>query len=359
MSLSVVHNPDEWLWKDLVGRNRSVIYDTWPWQQCLERRFGNIRVRRFAVVENGVPTGGVTLFQTESFLTGKRLTTDPFHLTGSTFVETETQMEALVRAVSAWAEQAGIDSVEWTLASNRFRSIFERFGFYGDPYYFHPTLSLGNSYDEIFRGYKKQFRINLGNTHKRLDSDAAIRFHTTASRQTLENVHRLLLSETKKRYCNLVPPLSFFSDLRTRFEPGGQFRIYTVCRHGKIIAADLILIHNDTAHYGWSAVDSRFRDLSLASYLLDRIIRSFYDTDSKIRYLDLGPVSPLSEGLYFFKSRWGADFKRPHRFRRNISGKPIRQLDASEKMGTARKSIRYIPDILFRVIVNKCYKYLV
>jgi hypothetical protein len=359
MSLSVLHNPDECIWKDLVDRNRSVIYDTGSWQQCLERRFGNIRGQRFVVIENGVPTGGVTLFQTESFLTGKRLTTAPFHLTGSTFAETEIQMDALVREVSAWAEHAGIDAVEWTLASDRFRTIFKRRGFDMDPYYFYPVLSLGNSYDETFRGYKKQFRTNLRNTVKNLDSDAAIRFQTASSREVLESVYRLMLSETKKRYCNLVPPLSFFTGLRTRFEPGGQFRIYTVCRHGKIIAADLILIHNDTVHYGWSAVDSRFRDLSMASYLLDRIIRSFYDADSKIRYLDLGPVSPHSEGLYFFKSRWGADFKRPYRFRRNISGKPIRQLDASEKMGTARKSIRYIPDILFRVIVNQCYKYLV
>ena len=359
MSLSVLHNPDERIWKDLVDRNRSTMYDTWPWQQSLEMRFSNIRARRFVVVEKGVPTSGVTLFQTESFLTGKRLTTDPFHLTGSTFVETETQMEALVREVSAWAEHAGIDAVEWTLSSDRFRIIFERRGFDVDQYYFFPILSLGNSYEETFRGYKKQFRTNLRNTVKNLDSDAAIRFQKASSREALESVYRLLLSETKKRYCNLVPPLSFFTDLRTRLEADDQFRIYTICRHGKIIAADLILIHKDTAHYGWSAVDYGFRDLSIASYLLDRIIRSFYDVDSKIRYLDLGPVSPHSEGLYFFKTRWGADFKRPYRFRRSISGKPTRQLDASEKMGTARKSVRYIPDIFFRGIVNQFYKYLV
>jgi len=359
MSLSVLHNPDERIWKELVDRNRSVMYDTRPWQQSLEMRFSNIRVRRFVVVEKGVPTSGVTLFQTESFLTGKRLTTDPFHLTGSTFVETETQMEALVREVSAWADHAGIDAVEWTLSSDRFRTLFKRRGFDVDQYYFYPVLSLGNSYDETFRGYKKQFRTNLRNTVKKLDSDAAIRFQTASPREALESVYRLLLSETKKRYCNLAPPLSFFTDLRTRLGADDQFRIYTICRHGKIIAADLILIHKDTAHYGWSAVDSGFRDLSMASYLLDRIIRSFYDTDSKIRYLDLGPVSPHSEGLYFFKSRWGADFNRPYRFRRSISGKPIRQLDASEKMGAARKWIRYIPDIFFRGIVNQCYKYLV
>ena len=70
MSHTLVHNPDEPLWKRLVDRNRSVIYDTWPWQRSLETCYGNIRARRFVLTEDNTPTAGVTLFEAKRFLTG-------------------------------------------------------------------------------------------------------------------------------------------------------------------------------------------------------------------------------------------------------------------------------------------------
>lgn len=95
-----------------------------------------------------------------------------------------------------------------------------------------------------------------------------------------------------------------FSALADTFEAGTEYQIYLAKKDGQVAAALLLLFYNNTVEYFTPVVKSEFRGDQPLSLL---IFESMYAALQKgFKYWNWGGTWLTQEGVYRFKSRWGA-----------------------------------------------------
>ena len=359
MNIDILNATDNSLWDTFVKESDSTVYDTCLWQNALQFTFDNIQNHRYVIKDHRTILAGISLFETQGFLSARKLINDPFHLYNTVLCRNEDHFVALIEYLTTLAKRNYIDYVELVAADDRFAAAFRRYGFRQSQYYYVPLLKLTESYNETFKNYKKQFRTNLRKIVSNIEKDSNFEFVNATSEESLRQFSRILLLECKNKHYNFPPPFKLFKRL---FEAPNQLidvQLYSITYRNKIVAGSIILFHKNTAYYAWSAVDLKLEPKAVATYLLDRVIQSLFKNNRKITLFNLGLVSPYNKGLLFFKSRWGCKMTRPYVFTLNLNSKPFVRLDASKSMLKARTLVKYIPAPVFGKMAGIFYKYLV
>jgi hypothetical protein len=357
--VTILSGANDASWVEFLHRSRSHFFDTTLWSSSLIDLFSNIKSYRLAAINHDQIVGGLALFQTSSFISGRKLINAPFHLSSSLLVNDAGIFEKMIARIVTLARETDVDHVELTIPPCPFADFALTAGFDSSVNYFTPTIYLGNTYEETFLNYKKQFRTNLRKIRLDIGGIGDVRCVLLDSIKELKEFYEILAMEYKNKHYNLPPPFKLIRKLWETCEGIQEVLVYGLRAGRRLVAGNLILVHKDVAHYAWSAADSGFQDLAVSTYLLDVVIRSFYDRDRKVRYFNLGPVSPHNRGLCFFKSRWGAEFVRPNVYTLNLKGKSITKLDSERGAGPARRMIRFLPRAGFGVVTDLFYKYLV
>jgi hypothetical protein len=121
-------------------------------------------------------------------------------------------------------------------------------------------------------------------------------------------------------------PLHFFSLVRKVFRAGEDYRLFTASIDGARVAALLLFYYRDTVEYFTPVVDDSARSCQVLSALIHHAMRDAAKRD--YRQWNWGGTWKSQEGVYRFKSRWGAKDHRYAYYSKIINAKLL-QIDLS------------------------------
>jgi lipid II:glycine glycyltransferase (peptidoglycan interpeptide bridge formation enzyme) len=88
---------------------------------------------------------------------------------------------------------------------------------------------------------------------------------------------------------------------------GNNFRIYVAENNGVKVAGILILLYKNTIEYFTPVVETDYKDKQVLSALIFETMITLFKEGYKI--WNWGGTWPTQDGVYRFKSRWGAEDK--------------------------------------------------
>lgn len=342
-------------WDSFENSAGSTFFNTRLWCSTLLQSYSNIEPCWVQPLKS-FHTGGILLFKVKSLFTGTRLTTVPFHCYSETIGNDEQQMETQIKAILEYCREFRISQVEISSIHHQFDSIFKKNGFSISDYYISPVIELNRSYPSVCSRYKKHFAANLLYSKRKIEKSLQLEFMDASPKEYLHHFYRLLLHQHKTKHNNLLPPESFYRNLFQADKTGANAKLFILRDRGKVIAGAVLLLHQKTAYYGWSASDMKYEKWSVSTYFLDRIIEFF--CEAGYSHFDLSPVSPLNEGLVFFKTRWGSQLIRPHIYTYCFREKVHQTLDEARDYKTIRRLLRFLPNPFYRLLTFFGYKHL-
>lgn len=343
-------------WYAIDNSPKTTFFNSNLWDNALQQSFSNVSCNFISSASVPLSNNGITLYEINSLLTGKRLTTFPFHSFSELIVDNADEMERIIQNTISYARKKNIHRIEISALTRKYDQLFQKYGFYTNRYYFLPILELQESYAALCSKYKKNFLNNLTYIKRKIKKELQLEFVVSNETENLSGFYKLLLHEHKKKHSNIPPPFDFLKNLMDMDKTGQSTKLFVLKENGSIVAGALILFHENTAHYGWSAVDLNYEKWSVLTYLVDRVIE--YLCDSGVESFCLGPVSPHNKGLLFFKSRWGAKFYQPHVYTLLTGNQTNKALDEAKDFKTCRKFVHYLPDFIFNILIKKVYKHL-
>ena len=107
-------------------------------------------------------------------------------------------------------------------------------------------------------------------------------------------------------------PREFFYSIPKFFEPGRDFNLFIASCQNKKIAALLVFYFKDTVEYYTPVIVHDYRDSQVLSYLIYQVMIDSFEKG--FRCWNWGGTWKSQEGVYRFKSRWGAVDKHYYYF---------------------------------------------
>lgn len=139
---------------------------------------------------------------------------------------------------------------------------------------------------------------------KGLGSDLV--FGHESSREALEALYRLH-ENNMQALGGVVKPASFFHALAETMEYDSDYRIYVArVASGQIVSAMLLLYHGSYVEYFVPATDPEWRSSQPLSGLIYHAMRDAV-VEKKSKTWNWGGTWLTQDGVYRFKSRWGAE----------------------------------------------------
>lgn len=360
VTVRVLGKGEDTLWYRFVDREDSFLYDTPLWHAALLKTFRNFRHHTIVGTTEGAIVSGLSLFETRSPLRGHTLTNAPFKFPGSAFFSNVIDVAPFIEDLLSLGRTLDVDTIELILHSDALSDILQGYGFQQTLHHFFPTIPLRQTYDDTFSHYKERFRTKIRRLKEAFENNTDYEFGSGLSLESLRELYSLLFLEAKKKHHNIPPPFDLFRTFRELAGGTGNVELFFLRYKKKMIAADIVCYHQNTAYYCWGAVDLGFEAISVGTYLLDRIIRSFYLTNRNVTSFDLGLTSPENKGLCLFKSRWGAVFSRPAAYTLRLRGRPSRPSRQTLRNNPLMQGlITYMPNSFLRFLSNHIYRYLV
>lgn len=105
-----------------------------------------------------------------------------------------------------------------------------------------------------------------------------------------------------------IPPYSFYELMLDKLKPKNMIKIHNVSFNNEVIGGSLSLVFKDNVTFRYAKVIKKYQDL-YPHYLLHwmRIKESKY---LGYKYIDLGGIpNDTTNGIYFFKTRWGGEIR--------------------------------------------------
>jgi len=342
-------------WKEFLSHNSgSSIFNTLPWLHLLQKSCSFSFHCITAKEENSV-VGGITLFQTNSLLFGKKLVTNPFSIYSSLLEDNAETTKKIIDKVLELALQLGVKTIELrtfdevpqeAFADNRWKHFQNRII---------PVLTLKESYEETYKNYKRQFKTNLQKQKSVIADSPDFFIGETKEPADIKAFHGVLLKLYRDKHHAFPHPFSFFENLIATL-PNGSFRFYVAKHKEKVVAGIFVLIYRDKAYYFWSAADDNYNHLGISSVLLDKIIQDFHECG--VKSFDLGVTNPGNDNLLFFKTRWGSTVTKPHFYHLSLVGSEYKDLGAEGTPGLCRRLLRFIPLPIYAFITDRLHKHL-
>ena len=126
----------------------------------------------------------------------------------------------------------------------------------------------------------------------------------------LYNIHR----ENMDQINGIAKPKEFFNQLNIIFDYDKDFRIYTAkTKREEIVSCLLLFYFKDHVEYFTPAVETKWRQSqALSGLIFNAMLDAIREKNSKL--WNWGGTWETQDGVYRFKSRWGADDKKYNYF---------------------------------------------
>lgn len=319
----------------------STVYHAFGWRRVFGETF---RYRSWYLVardSSGV-VGCLPLFLVRSPI-GRRLVSVPFRDRGGPLWSTPSAFSALIEGARRIAGEERASSVELKTVTHYPDDLSNHSGLTEHRYWVRSVVDLRPLNADILRE-----RIGPKTRNMIRQAEAAgLAFRDETGEGNALRTWYTLFVETQKRH-GLPPfPPTFFQSMFEELTPDGDARLFVVRRGGEALAATIILLHKQTAIYGYSASAEgsqifRPNDFMLF-YAIGWLMEHRYDE------FDLGSDAPGQQTLLFFKNKWLAvqsviplyTLGRYHRAESDSS-------DARYRV--VRKAFRYLPSPLLRLV---------
>ena len=282
----------------------SSIYHTFAWRRIIEQTYG---YRPFYIVAtHGEEVAGVLpLFEVSSLIHGRRLVSLPFSYCVNTLYYDSRILREMIEFAKVLTKKRNCSYLEIKHGSEFPLDV----GLLSHSHFIHSVLDLSCPIDEIWRKFKKDVRKSIRKAE-----------HSTMQLITGNELahYRIFFElEVETRRKQGSPPYSFrfFDALYSILHPLGKVKLYLTMLNGQYIAGGIILLHKDSALFGYSASSSSkvFLRLKPNNFLFWHAIQNLHKAN--LNSLDFGITDPSNEGLLRFKSAWGTrNSQIPYRY---------------------------------------------
>lgn len=276
------------------------IYHLSAWRTIFERSFG---YRSWLLIaKDGASSkiaGALPLYLVAAPFS-RRLVSVPFRDRGGPLWDTPDIFDALVSEARKVALAAKAGSIllktvrPYAKALTGANSLQEHF------YWVHSAIDLRGV---IARGVWKEIGDKNRNMIRQAERQGLACELLPVNEETIRKWHRLHLA-TQKRLGIPPFPLVFFMTMAEELRNVGGITMFGVHRHDRMVASTIVLLHSNTAIYGYSASDREGQQHRANDLMLFTVIRWLIDRE--YHTFDLGSDSPLQETLLFFKRKWMA-----------------------------------------------------
>lgn len=297
-------------WEKLVCRHADgLVYHHPAWLATIEAAYGHELVALACEDAEGRLLGVLPLFRSQTVLGGRKLSSLP-HTPVAGPLGDEAARAALVAAALERARLRPSSSLELKLPAASLEGIPGVAGVAGDETY---VLELPTDPERLrFGNSRNHSRIRWAvNKATKL----GVRVRPAETLADLRAWYRLYL-ETMRRHAVPPRPLRFFLAAWERLRPLGLMRLLLAeqegSRAGGLLAGSVLLMCGQTVFYAYNGRSERELALRPNDVIQWSAIREAAATGYS-RY-DLGEVTPSQQGLAEFKSKWGAEPRRLHRY---------------------------------------------
>ena len=279
-------------WDSAMERMQGPFFHSSAWAAVLRDSFG-FRPYYLAVVEHSVIRASLPLFETNSWLTGRRGVSLPFTDECSPLVSSPEQSNALVAAALTEGMKRRWKFVEFRGGDAWLGDQPESQVFIGH------RLSLRERDEKLFDQFESSVKRAI-----RKGERAGVEVKVSDSLESV-NAFYQLHCRTRRRHGLPPQPFSFFANLHRHVLSRGQGFVSLARHGGRVIAAAVFLHLGSRAIYKYGASDERFQHLRGNNLVMWEAIRLL--ANRGFEELTFGRTSPDEAGLRRFKLSWGTE----------------------------------------------------
>lgn len=343
-------------WKELVCTHPDgLVYHHPDYLASLEAAYGYELVPLACEDTNGRLVGLLPLAWTRTPVGGTRLSSLP-HTPLSGPLGDETARKALAEAALARVRQRPRSRLELKLPSDTLGEVPGLVGSLGDATY---VLRLPDDPERLrFGNSRNHGRIRRA-VNKAGKAGVAVR-----AAETTEDLRRWYRLYLRTMQYHAVPPrpYRFFVAAWHRLRPAGLLRLLLAEQHApggaRLLAGSVLLMSGQTVFYAYNGRDERALALG-PNYVIQW--RAAHDAvEEGYRRYDLGEVPAKQRGLAHFKSKWGAEPGRLHRYHHPAPpdrgggplapGRPVRELAEAAWRRLPLDATARLGGLLYRVL---------
>jgi hypothetical protein len=275
-------------------RTDSAIYHTLEWREIIRDTYG-YQPHYLIALDNHSIQGVLPLFQVNSFINGRHLTSIPFSHCVNILYADETVLEGMVESAKDLAARKKCDYIE----VRHGMGLPEISGIKCCPHFFSSILPIPNSLEAVWNGFESSVKRAIRKAEK-----SPLKIIQATS---LNHYHQFFMLEVETRKRQGAPPYAFrfFRNLYLKLHASDKARLYMAYAEGLPVGGILMLYHHKTAIYGYGGSVSnkdllKFRPNNL---LFWQAIKDAHQRGCEI--FDFGTTPPSNKGLLRFKSGWG------------------------------------------------------
>ncbi len=280
------------------------------------------------------------MMEVNSYLTGKRAISLPFTDYCEPIYETESQFQAVLPELHAFAEKRGWRTIEFRGGDALLA---------GQPasrHYVTHQLELSADSTRLYHSLHDSTRRNIRKAER-----SGVQVEVSSSLQALEAFYRLN-SMTRKKHGLPPQPYSFFRTIWEKIIRPGKGRIYLAQAERKTIAGAVFFDFGLHIIYKYGASDERYQALRANNLLMWKAIE--HGCAHGFKTFDFGKTEPGNEGLRRFKLNWGAREKVIHYHKYHLAQsrfivEPVRERHWSTRLFAG------MPEVLLKMIGRILY----
>lgn len=343
-------------WKELVCTHPDgLVYHHPDYLATLEAAYGYELMPLACEDTDGRLVGLLPLAWTRTPVGGTRLSSLPHTPVGGPLGNEDAQV-LLAKAALARVRQRRRSRLELKLPSDTLGEVPGLVGSPGDSTY---VLGLPDSPERLRFGNSRNHARIRSAVNKAGKAGVAVRAAETT--EDLRRWYRLYL-QTMQFHAVPPRPYRFFIAAWQRLRPAGLLRLLLAEQHSpggaRMLAGSVLLMSGQTIFYAYNARDEGALALG-PNYVIQW--RAIHDAvEEGYRRYDLGEVTAHQRGLAHFKSKWGAEPGRLHRYHYPApsgrgdgplaAGRPLRELAEAAWRRLPLGTTARLGDLLYRVL---------
>lgn len=282
------------------------------WKKLIEESFPHIKGHYLAMVdeENDSIVAGLTFFEINSWITGKRLVSIPFATLSDPLVRNNDEITIFLKYFTGNLSSKKKICIE--LKTYKHADIIESCDLHVSANYINHYLSLENEPEvllkrtfktPIVRGIKKALKENID-------------IFEVSNSSHLNNFYKIYV-DTRGRLGLPPMPFRFFVNLYNTLSSKNLISIQLAKLGNDIIGGLVLLKYKDRVSVDYLASDVHYRDIYIDTFLWWEAIK--YSWQEGYKVFDFGRTSLNNSGLLTYKDRWGAERKNISHYSNNSS----------------------------------------
>jgi tetratricopeptide (TPR) repeat protein len=324
-----------------MNKQYNFVFNTKEWAKIVTECYG------FKDYSLHSDNAHLPLFYSNSPLFGKKIVSAVFNTYAEPIYSNVKELDEIVGKAIQIARNNNVQYLEIKSINKIPNQIIENNNLHISSHYKTTILEL-DKYDDVFNGYKKQFKQNIRTGRKKLESNG-IRIYRSKNFSDLSRYYNLLVKLYRDTHLMIPQPFKLFKLIFEYYikKDNGDFWVAKTA-DDKLIGGIITLLNEKNVTYSLGATDEKYKQYAPNIHLVDNAIHYYCNNGFKL--FDFGISSPNQKGLVFFKSRWGGKTIDLPYYYYLVRAKEVPKIDFSNAYMWIRKPIKLIPVSLIKVI---------